>query len=188
MRTRGTGYVFQPKYKDKSGTVRHVSTWYIRWRDHAGQQHREAVKDATTKAEAEKILRQRLSDRDAGRPTGAAVEKTTLEDLAKLITTDYEINGRRSGDDLKARIVHLAEFFKKDCKANSISKGRVDEYKKYRLEQKAKPGTINRELACLRRMFISEWTMAGSPSSPRSSPWPRRTVARDSSNARTMSA
>ena len=39
--------------------------------------------------------------------------------VAKLITTDYEINGRKSGDDLKARIVHLGEFFK-GWKANAI--------------------------------------------------------------------
>jgi integrase len=151
VRARGTGYVFQPTYRDKTtGTARKVATWYLRWRD-GRKQVREATK-AKTKAEAEKILRQRLTARDQGRPTGPAVERTTFEDLAKLIVTDYKVNERKSTDDLEGRIVHLREFFG-GWRATAIDAGQIDAYKAHRLAEKAKPATINRELACLRRMF-----------------------------------
>jgi integrase len=150
-RAKGVGYVFQPTYRDKvTGEVRKVSSWFIRWRDGRGQTRERT--DAKTKAAAERILRERLIARDQGRPTGPRVENTTFEHLAELILTDYEVNSRKSADDLRGRLAHLGAFFG-GWKANAIDAGQVDRYKAQRLNEGAKPATVNRELACLRRMF-----------------------------------
>jgi integrase len=48
---------------------------------------------------------------------------------------------------------HLSEFFDSGCLARNITADRVERYKSHRLSRQAKPATINRELAFLRRGF-----------------------------------
>jgi integrase len=66
---------------------------------------------------------------------------------------DYRINDRKSLPDAKARWnLHLKPFFQ-DYRAMDVSSALVARYVDSRLQDAAKPATVNRELAALKRMF-----------------------------------
>ncbi|MEE9538227.1 MAG: tyrosine-type recombinase/integrase, partial [candidate division NC10 bacterium] len=65
---------------------------------------------------------------------------------------EYQANGRRSLRHLIARIVHLRRFFG-SMRAAAITTSEVQKYIVKRQSEGATNGTINRDLAALRRMF-----------------------------------
>jgi hypothetical protein len=71
----------------------------------------------------------------------------------KDVENDYAANGRRSIDNLKGRIrKHLMPVFG-GRRLNTISDADVRDYISQRLEKGAKPASINRELAIVKRAF-----------------------------------
>jgi integrase len=166
-RERGTGCVFKQRYKDAQGRQKETSTWYISYYVEEKGRHVKESTGKTSKAAAEKILRQRLSSLDKGEPTGPDVDRTTLGDLAAMIVDDYTANQRKSGRRIKECLAHLvgvdadpekgtkakAGFFLKTTKAKTVAEDRITAYVAHRQSDGAKNATINRELACLRRMF-----------------------------------
>jgi integrase len=149
VRARGTGCVYRRTYRDRRGRRRHYSSWSIEYRL-GGRLVRED--GWRSRSEAEKVLRERLTARDAGRPVGPAVERTSFEDLEKLILDDYRLNERRSLARVEQALVHLREAFEGNA-AVTIVERRITEYAAGRVRAGAKSGTVNRELAALRRMF-----------------------------------
>jgi len=151
VKHRGFGSVFREKYRDKkTRELRECGTWTIQYVA-GGKAVRERT-GTTDKGEALRLLRQRVSHATLGRPTGPDVDRTTFEDLANFIVTDYRVNERRSADDLKARLDHLREHFGKR-RAAEIDELAVGAYVHARLEEGAKNATVNRELAALKRAF-----------------------------------
>lgn len=66
---------------------------------------------------------------------------------------DYRVNGKKSLGDVEWRIrCHLRPFFG-HTKAHDITTADVKAYIAHRQEEGAKNGSINRELAALKRMF-----------------------------------
>ena len=163
MKTRanGEGRIFRPAYV-RDGVRRQVRTWYIQYTDPRKPKGKQQVRESSKsekKTEAVKLLRQRLDDVAKGRPTGPDAEATTLGDLAEMIVNDYKVNGRRSLGRIEECLAHItgsdkAEgFFGERYKAAHVTDDRINAYVAYRKDEKAKNATINRELACLRRMF-----------------------------------
>jgi len=77
--------------------------------------------------------------------------KIRFEDFAKEYLDYAKINKRswtRDESSLKRLIPHF-----KDKLLSKITPRHIEEYKKKRLDDKVKTGTINRELACLKHMF-----------------------------------
>jgi integrase len=166
MRTRGTGSIFQPKWKDpKTGETRTAPALWIKYhcRGTCGQSgcqgvHREAsgftrTEDRDESRKAERLLRQRLGEVDAGRLIAPVADKTTFADLAAMLTTDYAVNGRKSLERAAISIAHLREFWGDGARATTITTDRVSAYIAARQEATAAPATIRNELAALRRMF-----------------------------------
>ncbi len=168
LRAKGEGRIYHPCYRDKiTRELKRTDVWWIQFHDPTRERGRTKVRESahtTNKGTAARLLRRRLDDIARGRATGPNVEKTTLADLADLIVTDYKANGRRSLGRIFEALVHLIGAAKKNgvrvggyfgaaCKAVAVTSDRVEAYKVRRLEELAKPATINRELACLRRMF-----------------------------------
>lgn len=86
--------------------------------------------------------------------------------LALAICNDYKINGRKSLDKIEQRLSHLRKAFGNDKMIN-VTTDRVNKYIEARFEQKAANATMNRELACLKRMFnlgIQSGTLTYKPS------------------------
>jgi site-specific recombinase XerD len=79
-------------------------------------------------------------------------ERLSFEDLAKMLIVDYEINGKRSLESVRLSIRHLREFFGLD-RAVDITADRVAKYVRERQKESAANGSINRELAALKRAF-----------------------------------
>jgi integrase len=151
--------VFQPTYRDKrTGEKKKAGVWWIKWgcRHTCGNAacsgvHRENT-GSTNQADAVKLRQTRLGEVGRGRVIGPDVEKTTFEDLAKMIDTDYQVNARKSTERLAASLKHLREAFG-SSRALSITTDRVREYIVDRQKAGAMPATIRAELAALKRMF-----------------------------------
>ena len=155
MKNRGMGSVFQPTYTERgpdgSKVTKMSATWRISYYLH-GKRHKESV-HSTNRGDAVRLLKQRIADVQAGKPVGAQVERTTLADLLEMVEADYKANGRRSLERMLFASSHLRDFLEDDRKAREITSDTLTSYAAHRLEEKAKPSTVNYELAVLRRGF-----------------------------------
>jgi hypothetical protein len=152
MKHRGFGRVYQPTYKNKqTGEVRKSQTYWLCYYVHG---HR-IIESANTNKEAvaNRLLKERTGRAAIGQPVGPQIERTTIDDLLKLVTDDYIANSRRSLDRVEDALPHLRDHFGADCKARDITEEGLTAYQAHRREEGAKPSTINYELAILRRGF-----------------------------------
>lgn len=142
-RTRGTGSLFK-----RNGSA----IWSMKYKDVRG---RFVVKSTftTSKKEAADKLRDEIEADRKGLACGSKVERTTLAELAEDLFRDYRVNGMRSLDDLQTRWkLHLEPFFGA-ARAVDITYETITKYVDRRKHNGAANGTINRELAALKRMF-----------------------------------
>jgi site-specific recombinase XerD len=96
---------------------------------------------------------------DAGIAQPSNACRLACEEMRDALYADYKINGRkwlRTAKDGKTQyvtgILRLDEFFK-GWRAMRISTTAIRKYIRARQEHDAENGTINRELALLRRIF-----------------------------------
>jgi integrase len=144
---RGHGGVFRMSY----GKGRHTSTWYIRYR-RGGKQYNESS-GSTDRRVAEQLLLVRLGAVADGKWTPPKGDKTVWDELAADLVTEYTSNKRKSLDRLEDSLTHLRGYFGQQ-KAATITTARIIAYTAQRqTEDAAAAGTINRELAALKRMF-----------------------------------
>jgi integrase len=139
QRTAGTGGVFQ-----------RGSKYWIRY-SYRGRKMRESS-GSTRRADAVKLLRRRLAEMGSGRLVGPDAERTTFEELAGMLLTDYHVNGRRSAKRVQVGLAHLRAFFTFD-RLPDITSDRIGRYIETRREAGAAPATLRYEMACLRRGF-----------------------------------
>ena len=78
--------------------------------------------------------------------------RTLVDDLLVALQDRYRVEGRRSLERLEDAVEHLLRMFR-SVPAAHIKGGDVLRYATLRLEDKAKPATIHRELAALRAMY-----------------------------------
>ena len=145
------GMLYQRKRKDPvtGNLVKHGPWWIKFYRD--GRPFYEST-GTQDKKEARRKLKDREGEVARGIHTGPVVERTRFEDLVAGIRQDYTMNERKSGRRLNDFIKHLSTHFK-GLRASAITTDRIMAYIAQRREQGAANGTINRELACLKRMF-----------------------------------
>ena len=137
------------------------AVWWIKYYRN-GKPYRE-TSGSGKESDARKLLKKRLGEIALGRFVGPDAERVTIRELGEQYLTDYRINGRKSlekAEDMISRVNEngkgkdspLMAFFG-DCKAHTLGTDWVNAYISLRLEQGAANGTINRELAALKRMF-----------------------------------
>lgn len=150
---RGMGTVYQPTWRDKrTGEIRKADTWWIKFYDHGVRNLENA--HTTNRADAVRLLKQRAGQVGLGQPVGSQIEGTKLDDLLAMLEADYVANGRRSLDRVQQAGAHLREFYRGgDRKARTITSDTIVAYAAHRLEEGAKPSTVNYEMAMLRRAF-----------------------------------
>jgi len=118
----------------------------------AGRAFRESSRTVDP-AKAARFLRQRLAQIERGESFGPQVDKVLIEDLAEDFLRDYRINGHKSLADVEARWrLHLQPSFG-SLKAIHLGSALLARYIDQRQQDGASNATINREMACLRRMF-----------------------------------
>jgi integrase len=113
----------------------------------AGKPIRESTRTGDF-AQAARLLRQRLAEAESNR-----ADSPRIEQLADELFRDYRINEHRSLDDVEARWrLHLKPFLG-SMPATELDSRQLERYVDSRREEHASNATINRELACLKRMF-----------------------------------
>jgi transposase-like protein len=151
MTIRGMGRVFRPRYTDKkTGTLKASGVWWIEF-SHNGREQRESSK-SHNETDAKKLLKKRLGECGTGKLLTSDVAKTTFDDLKKIIADDYANNERESADQLKIVLKRLDEGFT-GMKATDITAHRVSAYQAEQKKSGYANGTINRDMAALKRMF-----------------------------------
>jgi integrase len=125
----------------------------IYWIKHSvnSKSHLESSR-SSKEADAKRLLKRRLGESAEGRFIGPTVEKILLRELCEDMITDYRINGKRSIDKAQRSVKHLLGFLGA-AKAQQVSTDRVRSFIESRQLQGASNGTINRELAALKRSF-----------------------------------
>ena len=113
----------------------------------AGKPVRESTRTANFR-EAARFLRQRLAAAES-----IPAESPRIEQLADDLFRDYLINGHRSLTDVQARWrLHLKPFLG-SVPAAQLNSRQLEHYIDARREEHAGNATINRELACMKRMY-----------------------------------
>jgi integrase len=147
-RNKGLGFIYQPKYKDRSGEIKTSPTWWVSY-SHRGTKFR-LSSNSDKRADAVRLLKSKLAEIGSGRPVIPDADKTTFEDLARILIDNYKQKDNKSIRLLPGKLTHLRAFFGAD-RARDIASDRIDRYMAWRLEEKAARATINFEVALLRR-------------------------------------
>lgn len=138
-----------------------------------GQQVRESSHSDNKRA-AERLLAKRFAEIEADTFLGPAARRLRYEQIRDALYGDYQINRRRwlrigkNGETYICGVVHLDDFFA-NHRALAITTRLVREFIAKRQEDGASNGTINRELALLRRMFklaVEDGTLNSIPHFP----------------------
>ena len=143
MRARGTGSVYQ----------RRGSIWWIKYYDRNGGAHYESSR-STSRADAERLLKKRLAELGSGRRlVGAAIERTTFEDLEELMVNNYR---RRHLKSLESVLQSFRALRRGGFEGKRVSEIGYDELERYAAERGSvcKDATVRRELVLLHRAFV----------------------------------
>jgi integrase len=124
--------------------------WWIQYYGH-GQLYRESTK-SSLKSVATSRLRMREGEVGQGRLPALKAERTTFDELAALYLQDYTINGRKTLQRAQELAARLREGFCR-FRACHITSEHIRDYIVRRQSEGLANGTINRELAALKRMF-----------------------------------
>jgi len=145
------GMLYRRKKRDPaSGKLVEKGPWWMKYyRD--GRPFYESTR-TTDRTEARRKLKACEGQVASGLHHGPKVDRTRFEDLVADIRQDYALNERKSGRRLNDFIRHLTDHFKQ-LRASAITTDRIKGYVAKRRAEGAANGTINRELACLKRMF-----------------------------------
>jgi hypothetical protein len=118
-----------------------------------GETEREPVKPRTKDVrKARKFRADRMAAVGRGEP-GREAERVKVNQLLDNLVTDYEVNGRRSLDALKASVKALRATFG-HLRAPDCTTPRIQHVQHAWLEQGVSPPTINRRCAALHRAFV----------------------------------
>ncbi len=145
------GSIYRRRYKTADGTIKESPTLWIKYfRD--GKSYRESA-GTSKEGEAKRLLKLREGDAARGVPIVPRAGRVKFRELAQGVEDDYRINGKRTLRDLKMRLrLHLLPYFG-ECRADSITTATINKYAALRQEQGAANGSINRELAIVKRAY-----------------------------------
>ena len=131
--------------------------WWIQYYAH-GRQVRESS-HSEKESEAERLLRKRRGEIEAGIFVGPSAQRVRYEQLRDTLYADYRTNHRKSlyvrkkdGFPLICGVPELDEFFA-GYRAAHITADRIRAFVAKRQSEGASNSTINRSLAALRHMF-----------------------------------
>ena len=132
------------------GTIyKRGEVFWIKYYRH-GKPYRESAK-STKETDAKRLLKNREGEIAQGKLPGFYFDRVTFEELAEDFLRDRRINGR-SEQDAQKRLNNLNPFFE-SMRVTDITTSRINAYVDKKLSEGAANGTINRELAALKRML-----------------------------------
>ena len=126
------------------------SIWWIKYYRN-GKPYRESSK-SSKETDAKRLLKLREGQVSEGKFPGLTANRVRFDELAEDLVNDYEINARKSLQRAEISVNHLRSVFE-GMRVVDITSDRINYYILVRRKQGASNGTINRELAALKRMF-----------------------------------
>ncbi len=144
----------QPGVKKQRGVFEKMpgsGVWWVRYTDAAGKLRREK---AGSKSAAITLYSKRKIQVLEGVKLPENLRSVLhVADLAPALLRDYEVNGRKSLDSVERRLrKHVLPFFG-EMPANEVGTDQINSYIAARQKEQAENGTINREMAALKRMY-----------------------------------
>jgi integrase len=103
-------------------------------------------------ADAKRLLKRREGEISQGKHPGIYFDKVRFDELAADFLTDYRVNQKKSLKKAEQETDHLKGYFG-GHRVTQITTPKIQAYIEHRLNKGAANGTINRELAALKRMF-----------------------------------
>ncbi|MGE0363243.1 MAG: tyrosine-type recombinase/integrase [Vicinamibacterales bacterium] len=144
----------RPRAKGTGGIFKHKGSrnYWIAYMS-GGKRHFESS-GSDRKKDAQALLTSRIGDTQRGLVVTPRLGRITLGEGLKAVINDLTMNGKKAIADVQRRIdLHILKVFSPDRRMGTISTADIEGYKAHRLGQKAKPATVNRELAVVRRAF-----------------------------------
>jgi integrase len=162
MRGQGTVYrpkvrrTFKPQHKhfkkcsQEKGCYFETRVW---WLDYSvgGTRHQESSK-LSSKADAQRMLRERIGGRESGKLNGRP-DRVTLADLQALHEKQYDLDGLRSKERMLQCWKQLVAFFPAETCVLELTPTRRDDYAVARFAHGAARQTVKNELSMLRRAW-----------------------------------
>ena len=130
---------------------RRGQVFWLKWTDTLGRTHYRSS-GSPDREIAENALRDELKRKADGLAASPDPRRTLVDDLLTALENRYRVEGRRSLERLEDAVAHLLRLFR-GVPAARVKGADVLRYANLRLEEKAKPATINRELAALRAAY-----------------------------------
>ena len=130
---------------------RRGQVFWLKWADALGRTHYRSS-GSPDREVAENALRDELKRKSDGLAASPDPRRTLVDDLLVALKDRYRVEGRRSLERLEDAVEHLLRMIR-SVPAAHVKGGDVLRYATLRLEEKAKPATINRELAALRAAY-----------------------------------
>jgi integrase len=145
------GSIYRRTKKHPDGTVTTLPVWWIKYYRN-GQALREST-HSENYSEGKRLLKKRQGEIVTGKFTGLGVERIRMSELLDDVIQDYELNRRKSLEQLASRLKnHLRPAFGA-IRAAEFSTGHIRRYVAERLNDGAANSTINRELEIVERAF-----------------------------------
>jgi len=116
-----------------------------------GKPYRESTK-SKKEADAKRLLKKREGEISQGKLPGIYFDRVKFDELAEDFLRDYRINQRKSLIRAKRSTGHLKRYFE-SVRVPDINSPKIEKYIESRLDEGAANGSINRELAALKRML-----------------------------------
>ncbi len=138
---RGQGRVFRPKVNGRQTAV-----W---WLDYSvrSERHRESS-GTTVRSDAQRLLRQRIAEREVGKVVGRP-DRVTFTEIRDGLRRHYEREGNRSLRRAQQALHHLETFLGAKRRAIEITRHLVNRYIERRLEEGAARSTATYEVRIL---------------------------------------
>jgi integrase len=130
---------------------RRGQVFWVKWTDAYGRTRYRSA-GSPDRTVAENVLRDELKRKADGLAASPDPRRTLVDDLVEALKNRYRVEGRRSIERLEDAVEHLLRMFSR-VPAAQVKGADVLRYANLRLEEKAKPATINRELAALRAAY-----------------------------------
>lgn len=146
------GSVYQRRYRDrKTGEWKICPTYSIKYYVPSQIEPVRETTNFTQWEDAHALLKQRIGKSVTESPSSRRSASVRIKELLQLVLDDYELKDRRSLADVRSKIQrHLLPAFG-SLLAKDFTDAHVIRYMNQRKRTGAKPATINRELAPLRR-------------------------------------
>lgn len=145
------GHLYRRKKKHKNGDIVELPTWWLSYHAHGRNVRESSGTDKETVAR--RMLRVREGDVERGVPITKDSGRLLFDAAGKAVLTDYETNGRTTLKDATHRMnTYLMPVFK-GRRLSGITNKDIRAFIARRLEAKASPAEVNRELALLKRTF-----------------------------------